>query len=448
MSRHRMRPGDAAWLHMDRPNNQMIVTSVMWFDEQLNWDAVRELLEHRLIARYPRFSQRVIEFPGLCWWEDVESFALEEHLHHGRLPAPGSQRDLQRFVSGLIHRSLPSNRPLWELHMLDGYRGEGSAIVLRIHHCIADGMALARVMLSLTDDVEDAAHADVDDNVEHPSVVSTLVHAGESLVHTAVHPARIVDLMGQGVAGARALAKVLTLTPDNHTSLHGSVELRKSVLWSEPVSLSAVRNAAHRNGVTVNDVVLSAVGGGLRAYLAKEDGAARDVRAILPVNLRPLDEPLPVDLGNRFGLAYLDLPVSIDDPDERLAEVRRRTVSIKHSPEGAVTFGVLDLVGRTPERIEQLFVGMFASKGSVIITNVPGPRRPVELAGRQVRGTIAWPPTSGNIGMGVSVVSYNGAVILGLMCDDHRVPEPEIVLSCAVRELERLVSSVGDWVGG
>jgi WS/DGAT/MGAT family acyltransferase len=157
MTRERMAAGDAAWLHMDRETNRMIVNSVMWFDEPLDWAAVRSLLHERLIRRFPRFSQRVVDRPTGVWWEDDETFDLDLHLHRVALPAPGTVADLQRYVSGLVGTALPRNRPLWEIHFVDGFRGEGSAIVSRIHHCIADGVALSRVMLSLTDDKHEAA---------------------------------------------------------------------------------------------------------------------------------------------------------------------------------------------------------------------------------------------------------------------------------------------------
>jgi diacylglycerol O-acyltransferase len=443
---HRMDAGDAAWLHMDRPFNRMIVNTVMWFDEPLDWDAVRRLLQERLIDRYPRFSQRVVEVPALAWWEDLPSFDLEAHLHHSTLPAPGGRNELEHFVSSLLHQRLPLQRPLWELHLIDGYRGGGCAIVARIHHCIADGIALSRVMMSLTDDPSDEARARDDADSHHSGVLSTLAGIGEGLAEELVHPSRIAHQLAQGAAFARALATLATLPPDEHTSLRGRADLRKRVMWSDPFPLAQVHHVAHAAGVTVNDVVLSAVSGAIRGYLAREDGSAPDVRAVLPVNLRPLDEPLPVELGNRFGLAYVSLPVSINDPHERLAETCRRTTAVKHSAEGAASFAILDLVGRLPYGVEQSFVDLFASKATAVITNVPGPRRPVYLAGCRVRGTIGWPPESGNIGLGVSVISYDGELTVGLLADEHLVRDPDAILASIAAEVRMLLAADGSEV--
>ena len=442
-----MDAGDAAWLHMDRPFNRMIVNTVMWFDEPLDWDAVRTLLRERLVERYPRFSQRIVEVPALAWWEDVPSFDMSAHLHHSTLPAPGGRAELEHYVSSLLHQRLPLQQPLWELHLIDGYNGRGSAIVARIHHCIADGIALSRVMMSLTDDPSEAANADVNTTARHRGgPLTTLAGLGESLAEDLVHPGRIAHQIAYSAASARALATLVALPPDKHTSLRGQTDLRKRVVWSDPFALARVRDAAHAAGVTVNDVVLSAVSGALRGYLAREDGSAPDIRAILPVNLRPLDEPLSAELGNRFGLAYVSLPVSIDDPHERLVETCRRTTAMKHSAEGPVSFSILDLVGRTPYSVEQSFVDVFASKGTAVITNVPGPRRPVYLAGRRVRGTIGWPPESGNVGLGISIISYDGELTIGLLADEHLVHDPDGILAATAAQVRLLLDAHGPQV--
>ena len=445
MTRYRMTPGDAAWLHMDRATNHMIVNSVMWFDEPMDWDAVRAVVQDRIVERFPRFSQRVVDLPTSIWWEDDADFDLDNHLHHAALPSPGGRAELERYLSGLLHAPLPTSKPLWELHLIDGYNGRGSAIVSRLHHCIADGVALMRVMMSLTDDADEADEADVLDAVQgkRSGILPSFAHLAGTVAETVagnlVHPSRVVDSVRDGASAALTLTKLLAMPPDANTALRGRAGLNKQVVWSDPTPLRKVSAAAHAAGVTVNDLVLAAVSGALRAYLAREDGHSPDIRAIMPVNLRPLDEPLPAELGNRFGLAFLTLPVSIDDPQQRLAEVRRRSTAIKHSPEGLVTFEVLGVTGRTPYAVEQLIVDVFASKGTAVMTNVPGPRRAVFLAGRKVRGTIGWPPVSGNMSTGLSIISYDGELIIGLMTDTGLVPDPQFILAEIQREIADLL---------
>ena len=147
-----MPSADAAWLRMDRAENLMAITSVLWFEQPLPLQPLRALLRVRLVDRYPRFTQRVVDggLLGAPHWEDDDHFDLDLHIHHVALPAPGGRAELQELVSDLMATPLDRTKALWHVHVVDGYEN-GSALVTRMHHCIADGIALARVMLSLTD---------------------------------------------------------------------------------------------------------------------------------------------------------------------------------------------------------------------------------------------------------------------------------------------------------
>ena len=154
----RLSSADTAWLHMDRPTNLMVINSVLLFDEPVDWERLKQTTQRRLVDRYPRFRQRVVEshLPLRApKWEDDPEFALEHHMHHLALPAPGDAAALQELVGDLMMMPLDRNRPLWQTYMVDGF-GDGAAMITRMHHCIADGIALARVMLSLTDSEPDA----------------------------------------------------------------------------------------------------------------------------------------------------------------------------------------------------------------------------------------------------------------------------------------------------
>jgi WS/DGAT/MGAT family acyltransferase len=439
-----MAAGDAAWLHMDRRTNRMIVNSVMWFDEPLDWVAVRALLQARLIDRFPRFSQRVVDSAGGVWWEDDEPCDLERHLRYARLPEPGGQAELERYVSDRAGEPLARDLPLWEIHLIDGYRGNGSAVLSRIHHCVADGVALAQVMLSLTDDPQESASVAVAAPHEAAGtrVVDGLEHLAGGMIDQLRHPTRLPGHVRDVVAITREVGRLVMMPPDTRSCLRGELGERKSVVWSEPYALRDISAAAHAGEATVNDLLLTAVSGALRTHLARHDGQAPDVRAVIPINLRPLDEPLPVELGNDFGLLFLQLPVSVDGSLARLAEMHKRTEQLKTSTEPVVSFAILDITGHTPYQAQQVFVELFAAKASAVMTNVPGPQRPVFLAGRRVRGTMGWPPESGRIGLGVSIISYDGEVRLGLMTDDRLVRDPRRLLADATAELDRLLTGL------
>lgn len=144
-TRHAMRSVDAAWLHMDRPTNLMVINSLLWFDEPVDWRRCREVFHERIVERFDRFRQCAVE--GVAGtgahWEDVGELELDLHFHHVALPAPGDRHALQELFSDRASTTLDRARPLWEVHFIDGF-GAGSALLVRVHHSIADGIALAR----------------------------------------------------------------------------------------------------------------------------------------------------------------------------------------------------------------------------------------------------------------------------------------------------------------
>lgn len=439
MNRERMGHADAAWLRMDSPTNLMVVNSVLWFDEPIDERALRSVLSERLVGRFRRFRQRAVEEHGI-WWEDDPDFDLSHHLHHLELPPPRGRHELEALVASYLTVPLDRSRPLWELYVLDGYYG-GTALFFRMHHAIADGIALTRVLLSLTDNGDEYAGVAEEEPAEHRGGLTGLVSGAlHEAIETITHPRHLVDLAATGVSDARAMSKLLALPPDRRF-WGRTTGLEKQVLWSDPFPLDRIKHAGHESGTTVNDVLMAAVAGALRADLERSHVAIRDTRAIVPFNLRALDEPLPSGLGNSFGLVFLDLPLTRATPRERLEEMARRMRAIKHSAEGVVSYGVLDAVGLAPLAVEKVVVDIFAAKGSAVVTNVAGPRKPVTLAGSTLRGTIGWVPLSGSIGVGVSIFSYAGEVVIGLAVDRLQVDDPHLLMEDILAELQVLTAS-------
>ncbi|MGZ6673627.1 MAG: WS/DGAT/MGAT family O-acyltransferase [Solirubrobacteraceae bacterium] len=451
MTRYRMGAADAAWLHMDRPTNLMVVNSLLWFDEPLDIERAREVVRERLVERFPRFRQRIAERAlglGVPSWEDVPDFDLDLHVHLLALPAPGDKAALQALVADLMVTPLDHSKPLWDLYVIEGY-GAGTAMFTRMHHCIADGVALARVLLSLTDDAPDAGIATTAIDEPHGRAEALAAparagaHVAEAAIHEgfelAIHPTtEAADLVSRATAGGRALGKLLLTGPDAGTVFKGRLGAARKVSWTDPIELAAVKRTGHATGTTVNDVLLTAMTGALHRYLADRDSVVDEIRAMVPFNLRPLDEPLPRKLGNRFGLVYLSLPVGLSDRAERLAEVHERMDAIKQSPEGLVSYGILGLMGTTPRAVEQRLIDVFTPKATAVMTNVPGPRQPVYFAGSRVAGVLGWVPAAGDIGMGVSIFSYDGEVTVGLQVDAGLVPDPETIIAAFLEELAAL----------
>ncbi len=448
----RMNNADAAWLHMDRPTNLMVVNSVLWFDEPVDIERAKEILRVRLVERFPRFRQRIVEPRlgiGVPSWEDDPNFDLDRHVHHIALPDPGDRAALQELVGDLMVSPLDRSKPLWDTYYIDGY-GRGMAMVSRMHHCIADGIALTRVLISLTDERPDAGIAPKQADAAERGLLSSLVapvRAGTQLAGAGIHEGmeilahptvELTALAKRGSEDARALAKLLLTGSDAKTVFTGELGVARKVTWSERMPLDEIKAVGHATGTTVNDVLIASMTGALHRYLIGRDSLVEEIRTMVPFNLRPLDQPLPRELGNRFGLVYLTLPVGITDPLDRLAEVHRRMEAIKHSPEGVLSYGILEAIGLTPPQIEQRLLDVFAKKTTAVMTNVPGPREPLYFAGTELAGVVGWVPAAGTIGMGMSIFSYNGGVTVGFQVDAGLVPDPETIIADYERELGAL----------
>jgi WS/DGAT/MGAT family acyltransferase len=201
---------------------------------------------------------------------------------------------------------------------------------------------------------------------------------------------------------------------------------------------------------SVNDVLLSSVAGALREYLVDKGDAVDgvSVRALVPVNLRPLEKAYR--LGNQFGLVFLDLPLGIANPVERLYAVRANMRALKGSLQPVLTLGLLAAVGAGPKLLQDQLLQALSRNGTAVMTNVPGPQFPLYVAGAMIDGFMFWVPQAGDIGMGVSILSYNGSVQFGLISDRGLVPDPENVIRRVRPEFEKLTLTAlmaPDWTG-
>ena len=452
----RMSPVDTTWLRMDRPNNPMVIVGVIKLTGPVDPTDLEHVLVERLLA-YRRFGQKAEHRPGGMWWVDDRHFDASRHIHHVRLPGAGGDAELERFVGELAATPLDHSIPLWQYHIVEGFEG-GAAVVVRIHHAIADGIALIGVMLSLTDDLhgldEPAAHWTSKAENGHGDFwaslfapISQAMRVGAKLSGRVLkksnslvsRPAKALGLVRDGANIVSELAGLLFMSSDTKTSLKGVPYGVKKVAWTDPLPLDEVKAVSHALGCSVNDVLMSCVAGAINAYLASQGEKTRkvEVRALIPVNLRAPGRHQ--DLGNEFGIVTLVLPVGIDDPMERLAEVRRRMDELKKSYQAAVTYGLLAVLGYTPKQAQDALFGLLLSRATAVMTNVPGPQMPLRIAGAEISQLMFWVPQSGDIGIGVSILSYNGQVQFGLITDAALVPEPRRIIGEFAPQFERLL---------
>lgn len=437
---------DSAWLRMEDSTNLMTITGLMVLEDRLDFARFKEIIEDRLLA-HDRFRSRVVESPfplGRPSWVDDEHFTLRAHVRKVALAAPHDQAALQELVSDVMSTPLDRSRPLWQIHVVESY-GKGTALIIRLHHCIADGIALVRLLFSLTDSEPNApssvpregraAAGGPKGGVQ--GVAEFLFDQGREVM---VNPERLAELL-QGGAGALTVLKRLIERPaDPKTAFKGRVGITKKAAWSGPISLADVKRIGKSFGSTVNDVLLTVATGAMRTYLLGrgDDLEGRDVHAIVPVNLRP--EAEMGKLGNRFGLVFVALPVGIPEPLDRLATVRRRMDELKRSPEAGVVFSVLQLLGLAKPELLALGIDFFGSKATLVMTNVPGPGKKLYLAGSRIGSLLFWVPQSAHLGLGISIFSYAGDVRIGVAADAALVSNPDTLIQHVHGEMDLLLA--------
>jgi WS/DGAT/MGAT family acyltransferase len=469
----RMSRVDHAWLRMDTDANLMMIIGFWLLEPQLRLSDLRARIQDTLLA-YPRFRQKVIEDALGALWVDDEAFDIGHHVTREALRRRRGEAPLEalkRRVAELATQPLDPTRPLWQFHLVEDLDGTHSAMICRIHHCIGDGIALTAVTLSIADGgkaspARPQASAAGLRHDDHDWLVDTLIKPVTGLAVKAIgigadvlgkglgmgsamlaHPMRpmsaalagSVDVARIGAQVARDAAALALMADDSPTRLKGKATPGKRVAWCEPLPLDEVRCVSKVLGASINDVLLACVAGAIGSYLrAKgDDPTGQEIRAMVPVNLRPIEQAH--ELGNRFGLAPLVLPIGLANPVQRLFVVHERMQQLKTSYQPLLAFALLAVSGQMLKPVQEAITGLFARKTSAVMTNVPGPREPIHFCGRTVRQVMFWVPQSGDVGVGVSILSYAGGVQFGLITDAKMCPDPDAIVAAFAPEFEKLL---------
>ncbi len=471
LSGDRMSKVDTAWLRMDSGSNLMMINGVWTLAPGIGWQALCERVQQRLL-QYPRFRQRVVEDAAGATWVEDRQFDIAAHVLREKLPrTPGQsmQRALQDRVGELAMQPLDPRRPLWQMHLIEDFTGDdgrkGSALIVRIHHCIADGIALISVTMSLVDggseppkrsrkEREQAATTEdwIADALIKPFTgltVKALDLAGDGAARSFKMLGDPEKAMHHGLAGTMDMARVayqlvsdaaaLALMPDDSpTRLKGQPGQAKRVAWCPPIPLEEVKAIGKALNCSINDVLMSCVAGAIGGYLRGQgdDTDGQEIRAMIPVNLRPMEEAWK--LGNRFGLVPLVLPIGVANPVERVYEVRRRMNALKGSTQPILAFAMLAVAGLMIKPAQDALLNLFGRKTTAVMTNVPGPKEQLTLCGSRVTQCMFWVPQSGDIGLGVSILSYGGGVQFGVITDTTLCPEPQLIIDAFAPEFEQL----------
>ncbi len=462
----RMSRVDHAWLRMDNDVNLMMIVGVWLLTPRVAYADVVARIEDKLL-KYPRFTQKVVQDAMGAHWVhdaafDVQRHVVTERLHRKRGQTP--RQALQARAGELATTALDFAHPLWQFHVIEDYEG-GSALIARIHHCIGDGISLISVMLSITDGGNDppkrkprAPARDAAEDSEPDWLTDAIVKPltelaskaigmygsglGKSMAALANPQSSLLGSMDMAKVGARVIGDVAALAlmaDDSPTRLKGKPSGKKVVAWSEPMPLDDVKAVGKGLGCSINDVLLGCVAGAIGQYLRDQgdDPSGAEIRAMVPVNLRPLEQAWK--LGNRFGLAPLTLPIGIENPIARTFAVRARMQELKDSYQPLLAFAVLSVAGLMIKPVQDVILGLFAKKATAVMTNVPGPAVPLKFCGATLRQTMFWVPASGDIGMGVSILSYGGGVQFGLITDEKLCPHPQDIIDRFEPEFEKLL---------
>lgn len=462
-----MLPADSAWLALESPQNPMTITVMMRADG-LTAPRFREFLQIYWMA-WERFRYRPVKRASGWWWEEAPDFCPGHHLDV--VLTRFTESSLQEWVSDRLNQPLPLYRPMWKFWLAPNAEG-GAVVLLRIHHCYADGVSLMNIFDCLcpaspqqppggygapqTAEVAPWAAA-------AKNWLSQLVDGGQPKgAETApgkVSPANeygqageLLDYLARGgLKLTSELSGFLAESEDTPSDLRRPLLGRRHCRWSAPVPLDRFRSAAKATNVTINDVLLACVAAAARPRLGISGttlgeavfhaAVPVDIRSRLPDHLLPEPE-VP---GNYFGTVFVPLPVDGESALERLYRIKQETRRLKQSWQPGIAWGLSTCAPLIPESLRQPLANVFYRKASAVISNVPGTPDARYIAGCRIREQMFWVPQAGDIGLGVSIVSYAGQVQFGIVADEAILADPQDFLQDCLLELEAFpgVSPIG-----
>ncbi len=434
---------------VNTPNSLVTITGMMIFEKKVSLQKLLKVTEERLL-QYERFKKKVIIRNNKPIWHLDEAFCLSSHIHHIALPEPGNYKMLQEVISDLISEPLDYSKPLWQAHLIDNYNG-GSVIVWRIHHAIADGIALIKVVFSLTAASRATSLVSAIKHVENEAEaakislkqeVNNLMQSGKDLYHQAqqlIHePKYIKDALKESWSISKELGRLFFGTSVTGIMYKGELGYRKNASWSEALPLQEIKQIGKQFHATVNDMLLVLITGALRRHLTKhKQPLDQCIRIVVPVNARKKGEPIKVH--NKIGMLSIELPVHLKKMEDRIIYIVGKTKALKHSIEPVLIYNLLHIVADViPQSIEQKFSNFLGTKIAGVVTNVPGPKEAIYLAGYKVKDIMFWVPQTNPLGIGISIISYNNRVCLGVVTDENLVKNPDEIIKGYYKEFETM----------
>jgi diacylglycerol O-acyltransferase len=455
---------DVSFLYLETPTTAMHVGGVARFappeKDPFDYDALCELVSRR-ISLVPRYRQKIRWVPGHVAnpvWVDDEDFDINYHVRRSALPRPGSDDQLRELVGRLQSRQLDRNRPLWEIYLVEGLADGHFAIITKTHHAMVDGISAIDIG-TLILDVSPTPRDIPDDHWVPDREPGRLELLAGAVADTLRRPTQVVDTVRSGITDARAIAGRAVETVGGvaavaRTSLRSAPDSPLNAEIGEQrrygmaaTSLDDYKRIRKSHGGTVNDVVLTAVSGALRAWLLTRGEVvvpATTVRAMVPVSVR--SEAQGGALGNRVSSYFVDLPVGEPNPVVRLHQVSYAMTAHKESGQAVGADALIALSGFAPPTIHsaaaRLASGLSRRLFNVVVTNVPGPQFPLYAAGAQMIDCYPVVPLAKGQAVSIGLTSYNGGVYYGLNADRDAMPDVDVLALCIEEALGELMETV------
>lgn len=450
---------DASFLYLEKPGVHMHVAGLSIFGPRadgslLTYDYVERVVEARLRLA-PRLRRKLRSVPGNLSrpvWIDDDRFDLDFHLRRASVPAPGGRFELERAVGRVLSRPLDRTKPLWELYVFEDLSEDRTAILLKIHHAMADGIGNMMIASALFDLTADAPTGEPDgawsaepappmQDLIRDAVEEAVLHPIQSLVHVARQPRIVAETVS---ATADALRTVAGMGTAPRGPFDGSVGPNRRFATAER-PFAVFRGIKESLGGTVNDVVLAVVAGGVHALLESRGEATqgRSLRAMVPVSVRsPGDGG---DIGNRVAPVFVDVPVGRMATRTRLRRVRAAAARIKDSGMAVGADTIIGLGAYAPPALHATAARLIAQARwcNLVVSNIPAPQLPLYFAGAPLQASYPAMNLKEDCGLSVACTSAAGTMAFGLTADWDRIPDIEVLARGVESEVDRLAEAAG-----
>jgi diacylglycerol O-acyltransferase len=435
--------GDTVFLNLERSGMPLNVACVSLFEGDIPFDDYVRFVESRL-PLIPRYLMRVVPPPlnaGLPTWEYDPGFDIRNHVHEGLLKH-GTDTELKALVGKTLGTVMDRQRPLWDLTLVRNLKGNRTALIARMHHCLADGIAGVGIMNALMDTSPTPAPTPKRKaRVRVPPPRDTMSSLVDGLASSySDFTERILSAWGDVLSMAeRTLASGGNSPNEELSRLLPEItaptqRLCFNVLYRGPqkfacteIPLADVKGIRHACGTSINDVLLALVTATIRRYaeLHGDRIKGRLFRIMVPVNLR--GNGTAAELGNRISLVPVTIPLDIRHPRKLLAAVHRRTEFLKRAHAAELVGLAGGMVGILPG-VMQSFAGPMISQlpitpFNMVCTNVPGPQYPLYVLGHKMTHWYPYVPIGGELALNCAILSYDGLIYFGFSGDVHAAPD-------------------------